>query len=375
MTDKADDRAATPQGRPVPRRALVTDLSLARWLLVIVLAASAYFFYGFIVPVLAATVIAFASWPILLYLDRRLGMHRKLAAGLLVLLIVLFIVVPVGLALFYAFGELQSWIRWAGATNSAGAPAPEWLGRLPQVGDWLAQKWTEEIGHPGAIGEIVQLVSGANFGSIYRGVLTAGNIAFHLALTLVFMLIALFIFFRDGEKLVAQIDRAGQRILLPERWYRLSRIVPAMITATVTGMTLIAIGEGVVLGMAYWIAGVSSPVILGVITAFMALVPGGAPLAFTLVSIYLMASTSTFAGLALFSWGCIELFVVDKTIRPMLVGGPVKLPFLPTFFGLIGGVETMGIVGLFIGPVLMALIVGMWREWQREIEAGLPPKP
>jgi predicted PurR-regulated permease PerM len=107
----------------------------------------------------------------------------------------------------------------------------------------------------------------------------------------------------------------------------------------------------------------------------MALVPGGAPLAFTLVSIYLMASTSTFAGLALFSWGCIELFVVDKTIRPMLVGGPVKLPFLPTFFGLIGGVETMGIVGLFIGPVLMALIVGMWREWQREIEAGLPPKP
>lgn len=375
MTNNGDDFAAPPQAKPVSRRTLVTDVSLARWLLVIVLAAFAYFFYGFIVPVLAATVICFASWPILLYLDRRLGMHRKIAAGLLVLLIVLFIVVPVGMALFYAFGELQSWVRWASTANSVGAPAPDWLGRLPQVGAWLTQKWDEEIGHPGAISEIVQLVSGANFGSIYRGVLTAGNLAFHLALTLVFMLIALFIFFRDGDKLVAQIDRAGQRILLPERWHRLSRIVPAMITATVTGMTLIAIGEGVVLGVAYWIAGVSSPVILGVITAFMALVPGGAPLAFTLVSIYLMASSSTFAGLALFSWGCIELFVVDKTIRPMLVGGPVKLPFLPTFFGLIGGVETMGIVGLFIGPVLMALIVAMWREWQREIEVGLPPKP
>ena len=375
MTGKDDESVAVPQLRPVPRRALVTDLSLARWLLVIILAASAYFFYGFIVPVLAATVIAFASWPILLYLDRRLGLNRKVAAGLLVLLIVLFIVVPVGLALFYARGELQSWIRWASAANSAGAPAPEWLGRIPQVGEWLSEKWTEEIGHPGAIGEIVQLVSGANFGSIYRGVLTVGNLAFQLALTLVFMLIALFIFFRDGEKLVAQIDRIGRRILQPERWNRLSRIVPATITATVTGMTLIAIGEGVVLGVAYWIAGVSSPVILGVITAFMALVPGGAPLAFTLVSVYLMASSSSFAGLALFSWGCIELFVVDKTIRPMLVGGPVKLPFLPTFFGLIGGVETMGIVGLFIGPVLMALIVAMWREWQREIEVGAQPKP
>ena len=80
MTGKDDESVAVPQLRPVPRRALVTDLSLARWLLVIILAASAYFFYGFIVPVLAATVIAFASWPILLYLDRRLGLNRILAA-------------------------------------------------------------------------------------------------------------------------------------------------------------------------------------------------------------------------------------------------------------------------------------------------------
>ena len=70
--------------------------------------------------------------------------------------------------------------------------------------------------------------------------------------------------------------------------------------------------------------------------------------------------------------------MVDKTIRPMLVGGPVKLPFLPTFFGLVGGVKTMGLVGLFVGPVLMALLVSIWREWQREIAedelraAGLP---
>jgi predicted PurR-regulated permease PerM len=62
-------------------------------------------------------------------------------------------------------------------------------------------------------------------------------------------------------------------------------------------------------------------------------------------------------------WGSVELFIVDKTLRPRLVGGPVKLPFLPTFFGLVGGVKTMGIVGLFVGPVLMALLVAVWREW------------
>ncbi|MFV0360115.1 AI-2E family transporter, partial [Tropicimonas sp.] len=103
------------------------------------------------------------------------------------------------------------------------------------------------------------------------------------------------------------------------------------------------------------------------ITGFMALIPGGAPLCFTLVSAYLVASGTPLAGALLFIWGTCELFIVDKTIRPVLVGGPVKLPFLPTFFGLIGGVKTMGIVGLFVGPVLMALLVSIWREWQREV--------
>ena len=74
------------------------------------------------------------------------------------------------------------------------------------------------------------------------------------------------------------------------------------------------------------------------------------------------------AGVALFLWGSIELFIVDKTLRPKLVGGPIKLPFLPTFFGLIGGVKTMGLLGLFIGPVLMAILVAIWREWLHEVE-------
>lgn len=155
-------------------------------------------------------------------------------------------------------------------------------------------------------------------------------------------------------------------------------MVPATVSSTVTGMCLIALGEGVVLGLAYWIAGVPSPVLLGVITGFMALIPGGAPLSFTLVSLYLIGSNHLVAGLGLFIWGTVELFIVDKTLRPRLVGGPVKLPFLPTFFGLVGGVKTMGIVGLFVGPVLMALLVAIWREWvrnterERDLERGLP---
>jgi predicted PurR-regulated permease PerM len=181
------------------------------------------------------------------------------------------------------------------------------------------------------------------------------------------MLIALLFVYRDGAYLAAQLDRFGERIL-PTRWQRLSRVVPATISSTVTGMTIIAIGEGIVLGIAYALAGAPSPVLLGVITGVAAMIPGGAPLSFTLVSIYLMASGSIVPGIALFVWGSVELFIVDKTLRPKLVGGPIKLPFLPTFFGLIGGVKTMGFVGLFIGPVLMALFVSMWREWIHDLD-------
>lgn len=356
------------------RQPLLTNISAARWLLLAIVVASAYFFHGFLVPVLAAVVIALASWPLRSRGVYQLGLGRTVTAAGMVLVLVCFLVVPITMALLYTFRELRDWFNWAIIVNSSGAPTPLWMLDLPQIGPWLDQNWRTYIGHPGGISEIFQAISGSNMLSIYRGALTAGSLAFHLALTLLFMLITLFVLYRDGDRLVAQLDRVGARIL-PERWDRLSRVVPATISSTVTGMTLIAIGEGVILGTAYWIAGVPSPVTFGVITGFMALIPGGAPLCFTIVSIYLGASGTPIAGLALFLWGTCELFVVDKTIRPMLVGGPVKLPFLPTFFGLVGGVKTMGIVGLFVGPVLMALLVSIWREWQREISSDEIARP
>ncbi|PLP60735.1 AI-2E family transporter [Mesorhizobium loti] len=349
------------------RSAVIPPLSAARWLLVLVVAAGVYFFYGFLVPVLAALVIAFASWPLYRRLLTAVNGNRTIAATIALLLILAFLVIPISLAGTYVINEVREWVTWAIGTNRHGAPTPLWIASLPVVGEWLNEQWTRNIGHPGGIGQLIQLVSGANIRSIYQTVLAAGGSAFSLLLTLLFMLIALFFAYRDGESFARQIDTLGERIL-PMRWERISRVVPATISSTVTGQTVIAIGEGVVLGIAYWLAGVPSPVTLGALTGVMALIPGGAPLSFTLVSLYLVGSGSAVAGVALFVWGAVELFIVDKTIRPKLVGGPIKLPFLPTFFGLIGGVKTMGFVGLFIGPVLMALLVAIWREWLHEVE-------
>src|SRR5690606_5031267 len=216
------------------QRAVVPPLSAARWLLLLVVAAGVYFFHGFLFPVLAALVIAFASWPLYRRLLAAVGNNRTVAATIAILLILAFLVVPISFAGKYVTHEVREWIGWAVETNRRGAPTPHWIASLQGIGAGLNQQWTEQLGHPGGIGELIQLVSGANIRSIYHTALVAGGSAFSLLLTLLFMLIALFFAYRDGEAFAGQVDRLGERIL-PTRWERMSRVVPATISSTVTG--------------------------------------------------------------------------------------------------------------------------------------------
>jgi Predicted permease len=342
-----------------------------RWLVLLLVLAGVYFFHGFLVPVLAALIIGFASWPLYRRLVAACRGRTALSASIALCIVLLVLVIPLALLLAYMVEEVRASVVWLQEASQRGIPVPDWIGRLPLVGERLAEEWGRHLAEPYALGEVVQLVSGQNIASISRWLLAAGSGALSVLLNVVFVLITLFFIYKDGSALIAQLDRIGERIL-PNRWQRFSRVVPATVSSTVTGMTLIAIGEGIVLGIAYKIAGMPSSFILGVITGVMALIPGGAPTAFTLVSAYLAVTGNVVAGIALFAWGSIELFIVDKTLRPKLVGGPIRLPFLPTFFGLIGGVKTMGLVGLFVGPVLMALLVAVWREWIRALDDEPP---
>lgn len=355
--------------RPLMSRSpsLLPDNMIARWLLVIVLLAAIYFFHSFLVPVLAALIIGFASWPLYERLVTLCRGRTTLAASIALGIVLLVLVIPFVFLITYGINEIRVWIEWLKAANMTGISAPAALASVPYVGVSSADAWQRYLGEPGALGEWVKILSGEHIGNISRWVLATGTVAANLVLSLVFVMITLFFIYKDGTAMTAQLDRVGERIL-PLRWQRFSRVVPATVSSTVMGMTIIALGEGIVLGLAYKIAGVESAFLLGVITGCMAMIPGGAPFCMTMVSLYLVLGGNYVAGIGLFIWGTCELFVVDKTIRPQLVGGPIRLPFLPTFFGLVGGVKTMGLVGIFVGPVLMALLVAIWREWLRTIE-------
>lgn len=347
---------------------IIEPVSIARWLLLFVLITGIYFFHSFIVPVLAALVIGFACWPSYSKFKTKFNLSRNVAASMSIVLLILFLVIPISIAVSYAISEFHDFSILLIAMNKTGVDTPLWLVDIPIVGELLSSLWTEKLSHPNSLSEIMFFFgNNINPKSLPNIILAIGGTLFNFILSIIFMMITLFFVFRNGDVIASQINKVGEYVL-HEKWEKFSKIVPMTISSTITGMTLIAIGEGFVLGIAYWVAGAPSPVTLGVITGIMAMIPGGAPLSFSLVSFYLMANGSPTEGLLLLIWGSLELFVVDKTLRPKLVGGPIKLPFLPTFFGLIGGMKTMGFLGLFLGPVIMAVIVSIWREWVNNID-------
>src|SRR3954453_14152318 len=145
------------------------------------------------------------------------------------------------------------------------------------------------------------------------------------------------------------------------------RLVERMVMATCgtfNGTALVAIGEGVLLGIGYFIADVPRPGLFTVLTIALAMLPFGAWFAFTAAALLVLSQGGgLLLGGFLFGWGAIVMVSGANFIQPGLVGGSVRLPFLWALIGIFGGAETFGLLGLFLGPVIRAALMTIWREW------------
>ena len=187
----------------------------------------------------------------------------------------------------------------------------------------------------------------------------------HRLVLFAFTLLTVFFLFRDGENLSTQMLRASRRFFGP-RGERIGRQIIASVHGTVDGLVLVGLGEGVLMGITYAIAEVPRAALLGAVTAVAAMIPFGAVVAFGLAAVLAITQGSVVAGIAVFVVGLVVLTVADHVVRPVLIGGATRLPFLWVLFGILGGVEAWGLVGLFLGPAIMAALVLLWREWTEE---------
>ena len=331
-----------------------------RAIAVVALAAAALFLlHRMIAPILWASVIAVATWPLHQKLDRAVG-HRfeRGSALLLTSAVVVFVGVPFTFLVMRGLREGPTLLHFWAASQQAGLPAPEWVGALPKIGPWAARQWNDALGEPGALSGVVHSLLGKlnlSTGRSFVADLARNAMAFF------FCVLVLFFLYLDGDVLAAQIDAVVARQLGPAGRRTLAVVVRS-VRGAVNGLVLVGLGVGVLLTVAYAIVDVPHPVALGLATGLFGMVPFGATVVLALVAVYLLAVGATTAAIALAVAGAIAIFIADHFVRPVFMAAGSKLPMVLALLGIVGGLETFGVLGLFLGPTMLAAVAAVWRE-------------
>lgn len=309
-----------------------------------------------------ACVIALASWP--LFQRTRAAMPAAwVAPPLFTVVIGAIFLVPVAYTLAVVTIDLQHLARGLLEAQRNGLPAPQWLDRVPVLGPWLVSQWLTVFGMPGGL---MDWLHHLDPGRIVGWVRTFGLDMMHRFLVLAITFITLYFLYHDGEFLAREVRIVARRALGDHGERYLDRVTQT-VRATVNGLVLVALGEGLLIGGGYALANVPSPTLWGAVTAVFAMVPFVAPVVFIGISLYLLGHGLPAPALLTFLWGSLVLFVADHFVRPVLIGEAAKLPFLWVLLGILGGVQTFGLLGVFLGPVTMAFALGLWREWTTEV--------
>lgn len=330
---------------------------------VTIVALTTYVARRFFLPVAWAAVIAIVSWPVYLRIEKWLGKRRVLASALLTTLISCAVALPLLWIIFIIIKETHLLINFLIAANAHGEKSPLWLQRLPGIGTYLSTMWNDTLGQPQGISEFFSSGSLGSLKPLNDFIRKFGIQVAHRSFIFSFVIICLFFFYKDGHRIRIQINAIGH-YCLGERWYLYAKTVPSSLKATVNGLVLVGVGVGILMGLSYAIVGIQAPALLGAVTAILAMIPFGAPIIFAIVTLILIAQGHFIMGIALFGWGALVMFIADHFIRPTLIGGAMQLPFLAVLFGILGGVETMGLIGLFLGPAIIVLFITLWREPQ-----------
>lgn len=311
-----------------------------------------------------ACIIAIAIWPLyrralMQFPPRR---HNLLMPSLFTLGIALLFLLPLALVAIQFAREAHGLVQWIDDVRKTGIPAPVWLGKLPIGAGRATAWWSDHLGNPAGAAALLHQVGREN---ILNATRSFGAQLAHRVVLFVFTLLTLFFLLRDGAHLASQMTRASHRAFGPAG-ERIARQMVATVHGTVDGLVLVGLGEGLLLGIAYALAGVPHPTSFGVLTALAAMIPFGAPVLFAIAALLLLANGALIGAIAVFGFGMLVTFVADHFIRPVLIGGATRLPFLWVLLGILGGVAAWGLLGLFFGPALMAALMLLWREWVAE---------
>jgi len=348
------DTQPTPPGKAQAIARIVLALALGLLGLWIV--------WAFVPALVWALVIAVAVDPLLLRLRAlRPGLASSTVGipTLITLVVALLVLVPIAIGIAQAAREVQEVMGWIASARANGVPVPAWIDQVPFASETLKHWWAANLASPESAALQIRHLSGAAWHDHSQLI---GKGLIHRSVIFAFTLITLFFLLRDRDSIVAQAQRAGDLLFGPAG-ERIGVQAILSVRGTIDGLVLVGIGEGAVMTIVYVFLGVPHPILLGAMTAVAAMIPFGAALLFGIAALLLLGQDSVGGAIAVVVIGLAVVGIADHFIRPVLIGGATRLPFVWVLIGILGGVETFGLLGLFVGPATMAVLIMMWREY------------
>lgn len=321
----------------------------------------------FLAAILSAAILCFSTWPVYEWLERKLRKRRWLAALVMTLLLVLVLVLPlVAVALTYA-DEVPHLLERVRELLAGGLPdPPSWIASIPLVGEPLDSGWRELAGSRAKLAEALQrLLQPAREVLVQTGILIGEG-------ALQFILIAFigYFFYRDGAALFKALRSALNRVA-GDLTERLLQIVGGTINGVIYGIVGTGIAQGLAALIGFLIAGVPGALMLGFFTVFLSIIPAGPALLWVGATVWLFYQDQPGWAVFMALWGFFVISGIDNIVKPLLISRGASLPFALVLLGVLGGVLAFGFVGIFLGPVLLALGFNLARRWT-QARAGLP---
>jgi predicted PurR-regulated permease PerM len=335
------------------------DQALSLAVLAAVIVGCFFVLKPFMTALVWAAILCTTTWPLYLRLAARLRHRDGLAAFVMVLLLALIMLAPFLVVGATIADNAAVMARWGRDLLAAGPPDPPvWVAGLPVIGSTVAAYWTS-MAHDTAqlLGVLRDYVEPVRKFLVASGASVVGAI---LQMTLA-IFIAWFMF-RDGHAIAEHIARVAQRIA-GDRGIQLASVAAATVRGVVLGLLGTALVQGVVAAIGFWIAGIQAAPLLGLLTFFLSPVPVGPPLVWIPAGLWLMQIGQTGWGLFVLLWGALAVSTIDNVIKPLIISRGVDLPFVLVLLGVLGGAIAFGFIGIFLGPVLLAVGYALLMEW------------
>ena len=311
----------------------------------------AFVLHPFISAILWGAILVFTTWPVFEWVRHRAHVGRTGAALLMVLITALLLVLPLALAAPSGSDDVAQLRESLQHLFDSGLPnSPGWLGGIPLVGRGLSDLWNSWAADLSVMAAFFR----PYFGIIAENGLTlllgiaAGVLQFLMALFVAFF------FWVYGDRIGIHV-RAIMRRIAGDYAERLILVTGQVVRGTVYGLLGTALVQGMLTTFGLWLTGVPRPVLLGAVAGLISVLPIGAPMIWIPASVWLLSTGHTGWGVFLAIYGTVAISGSDNVIRPFFISRGAQLPFLLTILGVLGGALAFGLLGIFLGPVLLGV--------------------